>query len=124
MFLFEIRFNVICSTTMAQITLLLQTNDALATFVGNGIRKRAAKVGLALRSTELQNDVPADVRAECLKLFDMYRCFKKNANPAKQDMFGVANALVGLFELYVHYPLPPPPPSPPVAMAINKHDDC
>lgn len=83
------------------------------------IREHTEAVGLALRPTGLHADLRGDLPFECRKLFAMYACFKNTADPAKHDVMGVADALVGLFELYVKYPPPPP-----VVMDINKHDDC
>lgn len=96
-------------------------DDEIATNLEEMIREHATNIGLALRPTGLQNDLRGNIPFECRKLFEMYKSFNNVVNPAKHNMVGVADVLVELFELYVHFP--PPPPSPPVAMAINKHDD-
>jgi hypothetical protein len=95
-------------------------DDEVAANLEEMIREHATNIGVALRPTGLQNDLRGDIPFECRKLFEMYRSFNNVVNPAKHNMLSVADALVELFELYVHFP----PSSPPVAMAINKHDDC
>ena len=94
----------------------LESDDEIATKLGDMICEHATNIGVALRPTGLQNDLRGDIPFECRKLFAMYKSFENTANPAKHDMLGVADELVKLFELYVLYP---PPPA-----AINKHDDC